>query len=134
MALTKSQRARVREMFGGRCAYCGCELGDRWHADHIEPVTRLTEWVDGVGFRPTGVMHAPHRDIIENMFPACAPCNIDKGGYRLEDWRKKLQSSTVTLMRDASSYRHAKRFGLVVETGIRVVFYFEKQAEPKKSA
>lgn len=38
MALTKSQRAALREKFGGRCAYCGSELGERWHADHIEPI------------------------------------------------------------------------------------------------
>ncbi|EPF7112301.1 HNH endonuclease, partial [Shigella flexneri] len=27
MALTKKQRAELRMKFGGRCAYCGCELG-----------------------------------------------------------------------------------------------------------
>ncbi len=26
MALTKKQRAELRMKFGGRCAYCGCEL------------------------------------------------------------------------------------------------------------
>ena len=29
MALTKKQRAELRMKFGGRCAYCGCELGDK---------------------------------------------------------------------------------------------------------
>ena len=27
MRLTKAEREQVRAMFGGRCAYCGCELG-----------------------------------------------------------------------------------------------------------
>ncbi|MFW8236293.1 HNH endonuclease, partial [Klebsiella pneumoniae] len=40
MALTKKQRAELRMKFGGRCAYCGCELGDKWHADHVEAVRR----------------------------------------------------------------------------------------------
>ncbi|EEI8572131.1 HNH endonuclease, partial [Salmonella enterica subsp. enterica serovar 4,[5],12:i:-] len=26
MALTRKQRERLRMKFGGRCAYCGCEL------------------------------------------------------------------------------------------------------------
>ncbi|EEZ1994754.1 HNH endonuclease, partial [Escherichia coli] len=26
MALTKKQREKLRMKFGGRCAYCGCEL------------------------------------------------------------------------------------------------------------
>ncbi|HCR5976064.1 TPA: HNH endonuclease, partial [Shigella flexneri] len=29
MALTKKQRAELRMKFGGRCAYCGCELGEK---------------------------------------------------------------------------------------------------------
>ena len=41
MALTKKQRAELRMKFGGRCAYCGCELGDKWHADHVQPVIRF---------------------------------------------------------------------------------------------
>ena len=41
MALTKKQRAELRMKFGGRCAYCGCELGEKWHADHVKPVIRF---------------------------------------------------------------------------------------------
>lgn len=40
MALTKTQREALKSMFGGRCAYCGCELGRKWHANHVEPVYR----------------------------------------------------------------------------------------------
>ncbi len=40
MALTKKQRTELRMKFGGRCAYCGCELSDKWHADHVEAVRR----------------------------------------------------------------------------------------------
>lgn len=30
--------------FGGRCAYCGCELPEKgWHADHVEAVLRKSE-------------------------------------------------------------------------------------------
>ena len=40
MALSKKQRAALREKWGGKCAYCGCDLGNNWHADHIEAVDR----------------------------------------------------------------------------------------------
>lgn len=41
MVLTKKQRAELRMKFGGRCAYCGCELPEKgWHADHVEAVYR----------------------------------------------------------------------------------------------
>lgn len=44
MALTKKQRAELRMKFGGRCAYCGCELPEKgWHADHVQPVARISE-------------------------------------------------------------------------------------------
>ncbi len=33
MALTKKQREKLRMKFGGRCAYCSCELPEKgWHA------------------------------------------------------------------------------------------------------
>lgn len=67
MALTKKQRAELRMKFGGRCAYCGCELGEKWHADHVKPVIRFD-----------GNMLHQERDDISNMVPACHPCNLHK--------------------------------------------------------
>ncbi len=44
MALTKKQREKLRMKFGGRCAYCGCELPEKgWHADHVQAVLRKSE-------------------------------------------------------------------------------------------
>jgi hypothetical protein len=140
LKLSKAERAALKQKFDGRCAYCGCELGDRWHADHVRPVTRLSEWVEDRTpersgyFKQTGTMHKPEFDGIDNMNPACVPCNMDKGGYHLEQWRERLTSTINTLTRDAPAYRFAKRFGLVVETGAPVVFYFEQRVDLQKSA
>lgn len=112
-------------MFGGRCAYCGTPLGNRWHADHVEHVERKMSWVDG-RFVCTQEVHRPERDTIENMMPACPPCNIDKHNLTLDEWRRKLQNACDVLARNQPTYRHAVRFGLVQETGARVVFYFER--------
>lgn len=127
MKLTKAQRAALREKFGGRCAYCGCSLGDRWHADHIECVERELKHIPGRGLVATGRLHRPERDTLENMNPACAPCNIDKHSLSLESWRKMIQRSNEVLQRDVSTFRRALRYGLVSLSANPVVFYFERQ-------
>lgn len=129
MALTKQQRAALREKFGGRCAYCGQPLGERWHADHIEPIVR-NDWFQRAGIKvpPRGPDH-PHRDTLENMNPACPPCNIDKHSMPLEDWRALMQRSNEVLMRDVSTFRRAVRYGLVTLSDKPIVFYFETTKE-----
>lgn len=126
MRLNKADREAIRAKFDGRCAYCGEMLGERWHADHFEAVVRQQTYERGVGFRFTGELLHPQRDTIENLMPACAPCNIDKGPNTLEWWRGKLQRATEVLGRNNPTYRHARRFGLVAETGAPIVFYFER--------
>lgn len=135
MKLSKSQRAALREKFGGRCAYCGEELGDRWHADHIEYVERELVFVPGKGVVSTGRMLRPERDTLENLNPACAPCNLDKHSLTLEAWRALMQRSNEVLMRDVSTFRRAVRYGLVELKATPIVFYFERaQAQQKGSA
>ena len=129
MKLTKAERETLRGKYGGRCAYCGCELGNRWHADHIEAVERKLAFVRNnyrLRVRATGEVHRPERDTVENLNPACAPCNIDKHSMSLEAWRQKLQGAVGVLERNHPTYRHAVRFGLVRPTGASVVFYFER--------
>lgn len=128
MKLTKAQRAALREKFGGRCAYCGQPLGDKWHADHIEAVERKLERVPDMGvyrLRTTGEFHKPQNDTLENMNPACPPCNIDKHSLSLESWRAIIERSNEVLARDVSTFRRAVRYGLVVLHPKPVVFYFE---------
>lgn len=119
MKLNKAQRAALREKFDGRCSYCGDTLGERWHADHLEPVRR--EW-----WKKDGGMERPENDTIANLMPACAPCNIDKHAMPLEEWRRKLQGALGVLARNHATYRHAIRFGLITEVSEpKVVFLFE---------
>jgi hypothetical protein len=142
MTLNKKSRAIVREMFGGRCAYCGAPLGERWHADHVEAVIRISKWQPPTAERDgrfvfTGKMHQPANDRIENFFPACGPCNIDKGCMALEDWRGWLNERIVDgLRRNSSTFRHAERFGRVTINPEPLVFHFERylRAEAAVSA
>lgn len=128
MRLTKAQRAALHAMFDGRCAYCGQPLGERWHADHVEALRR-NDWC-----KVPGPPEHPERDRIENMMPACAPCNIDKHSMSLENWRDQMQRSHDTLHRDNGTYRRMKRFGMVVEQRQAIVFHFEHVAAEKEAS
>jgi hypothetical protein len=132
MRLTKQQRSALRERFDGRCAYCGADLGDRWHADHVEPVRR-TDWMRRFGVMREGPDH-PERDTLANLLPACAPCNIDKHSFDLETWRAMVGRRLEVLRQHSSAYRHALRFGLVKEQPAAIVFYFERAAQPPHPA
>jgi len=129
MRLTKTQREQVRMKFGGKCAYCGCDLPQRWHADHVEAVERKLEYVRGKGFVATGEMYKPQNDTIENMMPSCPPCNISKHALSLDEWRGWLSGHVKSLNSYHPIYRLAKAYGLVQETGATVVFYFERLAQ-----
>ena len=131
MKLTKKQRAVLREKYGGKCAYCGNDLGERWHADHIEPVVRL-DWLSKIGMQNRPPEY-PERDTLENMNPACAPCNIDKHSMSLESWRSVIQRSNEVLIRDVSTFRRAVRYGLLTLSDNPVVFYFEKLNSQKQA-
>ena len=127
MKLNKNQREALKNKFGGHCAYCGCELGDKWQADHIEAVKREIEHIGGGVLRTTGEMTNPHLDTIENMNPACIPCNQNKSSMSLENWRSLLgHYRDVQLLRDSTHARHLHRFGLIEIKHEPVVFFFEK--------
>ena len=123
MALTKKKREALKEMYGGRCAYCGEPLGDRWHADHVEPVVRYPE--GGHLGAPMKQLH-PERNTDDNYKPACIACNINKHSMSLETWRRQLEQLPDALLRYTANYRHALRFGLVEDRRQTVVFHFER--------
>lgn len=122
MRLTKKQRAELREKYGGRCAYCGVELGERWHADHFEPVIR--NW--GAEAKAAPAMR-PQNHNLANMMPSCVPCNLSKSSQPLESWRAWIAGHVNSLNQYHPIYRLAKAYGLIQETGAQVTFYFERQ-------
>ncbi|WP_262246981.1 HNH endonuclease [Parapedobacter soli] len=135
MKLTKTQREEIRMKYGGRCAYCGCELGQRWHADHLIPIRRsernMREYNGNLVRDAWGKIKTekyiinPEADCIDNMMPSCASCNILKNSLPLESFRSVISGFITSLNRDINQYKISKRYGLVQETGIEVKFYFE---------
>lgn len=59
----------------GQCMYCGCDLADGCHVDHIIPIVL----VDLLGDKHPG--HVP-----SNLALACPHCNVSKYATPLEDW------------------------------------------------
>lgn len=138
--LTRKQRAALRMKFGGRCAYCGCELPEKgWHADHAEAVLR--KWEPGErqasGIRhtvATGECWRPENDVVENLFPACAPCNLFKATFTVEGFREQVAAQTERARAYSVNFRTAERFGLVKVTDRPVVFWFEQYQEGECAA
>lgn len=128
-------------MFGGKCAYCGIVLPEKgWHADHVKAIWRDAKWIPGVytdriqvpgRYVSNGKCQRPENECVENIFPACAPCNIDKGAESLEDWRGWLQDRMIESMRKhIPNFRRAERFGRISIACEPLVFWFEKFSQP----
>lgn len=110
----KSIREQVFALYDGRCAYCGCEITMKTlQIDHIEPLRR----------KMPNCEHG--KECITNYHPSCAPCNFSKSSMDLEVWRTQLSKKLDRIERDSSTYRLAKRFGMVIENRQPIVFHFE---------
>lgn len=133
--MNKTQRALIFAKYGGRCAYCGCELQKGWHVDEIEPVRRYEVdkrdergkiiYVNNKPVTEKLVRH-PERFHINNQNPSCASCNINKHSGSIEEFRKLIQGFMKHLNELNTQYKIAKRYGLVSEDIKPVIFYFEK--------
>jgi hypothetical protein len=66
VVLEHVNRTKLREMYDNKCVYCGKELQDKFHIDHLLPVNR---------YRKIG-KKCPHS--YNNCVPACSSCNCEK--------------------------------------------------------
>lgn len=121
MKLTKQQRQSIEEKYGGKCAYCGCELPERWQVDHIKPIYRgyTDEDIKKYIKKPRGT------DTIENYNPSCARCNRWKSTFSIEQFRKEISMQIDRMKRDSSQFRLSLDYGIIKETKTEVKFYFE---------
>ncbi|MEU5149757.1 HNH endonuclease signature motif containing protein [Streptomyces yangpuensis] len=58
-------RVDLFRRWSGACAYCSAPAE---HVDHVKPIC------------------AGGRDVLRNVLPACADCNLDKGSLTLAEW------------------------------------------------
>lgn len=114
--ISKSMRRAVYKKFGGRCAYCGCELEMKdMQVDHLEAV-----YVAEFRGKPVD-------DSLANYMPACRQCNFYKSTMSVEDFRKQVASLHERLAK-FFIYRLAKKYGMVEEKPM-ISFYFEEAEE-----
>jgi 5-methylcytosine-specific restriction endonuclease McrA len=66
--------AALVKTYGGLCAYCNDPLGDDYEPDHVVALGR------GRG----------GHNVIENILPACRPCNRAKSSKTVEAWLEML--------------------------------------------
>lgn len=126
--MNKKTRQIIFDKFGGRCAYCGCELQKGWHADHLKPIIRLKKryYDRELDKKITKITtEHPENDCLENIVPACPSCNNYKHSFTLEEFRLGIKQTVESLNRYTNQYKFAKKFGLVEETEKTVEFYFE---------
>jgi len=131
--MKKADREKIFNKYGGKCAYCGCDLVKGWHVDEIEPVRRNHVWnMDKKRWDmdKNNPMSHPERFTISNQNPSCASCNINKHSMSLEEFRKLIGGFMKHLNEANTQYKIAKRYGLVTETGNEVKFYFECLTSP----
>lgn len=148
--MKKADRQKIFDKYGGKCAYCGCDLQKGWCVDHVKPVGRLTKTISG-HYRhketkeiikelpeswwgkyehvpPKQVFDRfthPERDTIKNSMPSCFSCNSYKSTMSLDGFKKQIGLLVERLNKSFTQYKIAKRYGLIQETGIEVKFYFE---------
>lgn len=132
--MKKSDRIKIFEKYGGRCAYCGCDLTKSWHLDHIQPIVRDSKWDRKKGrFVGLGSCRKPENEILENYNPSCSSCNIQKNSFTLEQFRSNIQGFINSLNLYSTQYKFAKRYGLVQETEKEVKFYYETFSDEVQS-
>jgi 5-methylcytosine-specific restriction endonuclease McrA len=122
----KTDRQIIFDKFGGKCAYCGCELQKGWHVDHIQPIVRDFKYSKHKSrFEQTGSCRNPKNENLDNYNPSCASCNIQKNSFTLEQFRNNIKQFVNSLNQYSTQYKFAKRYGLITETNVDVIFYFE---------
>ncbi len=114
--------------FNGLCAFCGYELGERWCIWDIEPRNTIVTTGGDVIFG---------NDSYENKLPACISCNSTRTN---SSWDKNskidIEKFRMILYREfeflrdgamnSTYYKKSIRYGLIKETGNKIVFHFEK--------
>lgn len=123
MNLTKNKRSKLYAKYDGKCAYCGCDLPPKWHADHIEPIYRGMKFYDKEKHE---IVSGSRLDLdkIENLNPACPSCNNYKHTLSLEEFRFQLSRQVERCMNNCN-FKLALRYNQITIHQSPIIFYFE---------
>ena len=115
--IPKKTREIVLNKYGGKCAYCGCELTiSTMHVDHIKSVYKSCLDNDYVYIQD---------DSLENLNPSCRQCNFYKGTLDIEQFRKKIMTTLYETCQNTFQAKLAKKLGMLTVKQFDK-FYFER--------
>ena len=115
--IPKKTRELVLNKYGGKCAYCGCDLTLRtMQVDHIKAVYTSSLEND---------MVETQDDSLENLNPSCRQCNFYKGTLNIEQFRNKIKTILYRTFQNTFQAKLAKKLGMMKVTQFDK-FYFEK--------
>ena len=115
-------KKRVREAAfkktDGYCYLCGDEITiDNCHIDHKVPLMR------NYGLSKKETERLNH---IDNLFPACRPCNLLKATFSIEDFRHQLSMQVKRGRKQSINFRTAERFKLITINQNPIKFWFRR--------
>lgn len=134
MAFSKKIREAVFNKYDAHCAYYGEVMKSikEMQVDHCIPQSCFLMHTKNNFKVPAHLKHLTESDVnhIDNLMPACRVCNKWKSSHDFELFRSEIEAQIERLNKWNSSYKFAKRYGLLSEINKPVVFYFEtlKQA------
>ena len=115
--IPKRQREAVFNKYGGRCAYCGCELTPRtMQVDHIKAVYTSSLENDNVETQD---------DSFDNLNPSCRQCNFYNGTLDIEQFREKIMTTLYETCQNTFQAKLAKKLGMLTVKQFDK-FYFER--------
>lgn len=106
--IKKNERILIATKTNFKCGYCGCELGKRFHIDHIEPFAKQSSTCDD-----------------SNLMAACIPCNLFKSMLSLGQFRREISYQAERAYKTSVNFRTALRFKQIKVKAKPIVFYFE---------
>lgn len=121
-SIPKSVREAVYNKYDGHCAYCGKKLEYKdFQLDHLIPkqreqFKRYTE---------------EQIECFDNYMPACRRCNHYKRAHTLKCFREMIEKIPEKLYRDSYIYKVGLDYGLVHSDEHKILFYFERTADPE---
>lgn len=123
----KPTRRIIYDKFGGKCAYCGCELNGKFQIDHLISKEWFKVEIRDKHSVPEFLFHLTENDVnhIDNLMPACCSCNNYKHSFTLNVFREQIGLLVQRLNSTFTQYKIAKRYGLVSENIKPIKFYFE---------
>lgn len=120
-SLSKKERESILEKYGGKCAYCGCDLEYKdMQVDHVKSVLSAR-------FDPS--MTDEELNSVDNLMPACRMCNFYKSASSIEGFRKKLLKTLSHTCVDSFQAKLAIKYGMIIIGQWDGKFWFEKYNE-----